>query len=54
MEKKSRRTLYPSKNRPELGRLLNEATAAFEALPPEQQELVLREQQKSFTRQDMD
>jgi hypothetical protein len=50
----TRRTLQPQKDRPELDRLLKESAATFDAMAPDKQEAMLREQQKSFARQDKD
>ena len=50
----ARRTIHPPKNRPDLDRLVRESASAFEAMTAERQEALLREQQKSFARQDKD
>jgi hypothetical protein len=46
--------MKPLPPNPELDRLLKESAEAFKALPPDEQEKILRAQQQSWVRQDMD
>jgi hypothetical protein len=50
----TRKMLTKMKERPELTRLLKESATAFNAMSDDEQEVMLREQQKSWARQDKD
>lgn len=50
MADRTRKTLHPSRERPDLDALLRQAREAFAALPPEAQEAMLREQRESWAR----